>query len=83
MGFLAEQDGSASEGPITDAAPQLPVPRTAATGRRLRALMLEAAAKMAAQEPVAAAGVYEQACTLCSVVRDDASHVTPLPRDLG
>ena len=69
LGFLAEQDGSASEGPVTEALPEPAAARTAATGRKLRALMLEAAAKMAGQEPAAAAAAYEQAAALCAAER--------------
>ena len=66
LGFLAEQEGGTSKGPATEAAPEPREAQAAETGRKLRGLMLEAAAKMAAQEPAAAAEVYEHARALCA-----------------
>jgi hypothetical protein len=69
LGFLAEQDGGASEGPATGAEPAPPRGAAVETGRALRRLMLEAAAKMAAEEPAAAAELYEEARALCATGR--------------
>jgi hypothetical protein len=66
LGFLAAQDGAPSAGPATEPPPTLPAVQSEDTHRRLRSLMLEAAAKMAAQEPAAAAAVYEDARVLCA-----------------
>lgn len=77
-GFLAEQDGGPSEGPATDAQPAPSAGEAEEPGRRLRRLMLEAAAKMSAGEPAAAAASYEQARALCAASRLVMEEVTAL-----
>ena len=68
-GFLAERDGGRSAGPATDAGAAPPAGEAEEPGRRLRRLMLDAAAKMAAGEPAAAAASYEEARALGAAQR--------------